>query len=199
MASSALMSELEAVNIILAAVDESPVASLELSGLKPLTDARSALTEASRLVQSIGWKFNTEYDFPVSRAVDGSITLPSGMLEVDINDECLSRVDPVQRGQRLYDAKNHTYTFAEDLKGTAVFFLGWDELPQAARHLVTVKAARILQGRYSVTDGSARFSEADEQAALVALNEHESRVGDHNMLRDSWSVASVLLNKDDIY
>jgi hypothetical protein len=100
----------------------------------------------------------------------------------------------VQRGLRLYDSLNHTYTFTQDLKGTVVFLLEWDELPQAARHYITIRASRIMQGRSSISESAYRYSQDDEQAALVALGALESRVGDHNMLRDSWSVASVLLN-----
>jgi hypothetical protein len=190
------MTELEAVNVILAAVEEAPVGSLALSGLLPLDQAKAALAEASRLVQSTGWRFNTEDDYPLTRAVDGTITLPGNMLEVDVDDQFLSRVAPVQRGARLYDAKAHSYSFTEDLKGTVVFLLEWDELPQAARHYITIRAARLLQARSSVSESAYRFSQDDEAAAMAALGNHEARVGDHNMLRDSWSVASVLYNRE---
>jgi hypothetical protein len=196
MTSTYMLSELEAVNIILQAADEAPVGSLELSGLFPLDRAKAALSEASRVIQSLGWKFNTEEDYPVTRDGTGQINLPPNMVRLDVDDSFLSSVVPVQRGTRLYDSKAHSYTFTQDLTGTAVFLLAWDELPQAARHYITIRAARILQGRSSISESTYRYSADDETAALLALNEHEAQEGDHNMLRDSWSVAGVLFNRE---
>lgn len=196
MATSALMSQLEAVNTILEAIEEAPVSSLLTSGLRPLEKAKAALTEASRVVQTTGWKFNTERDFPLVRDGSGQITLPSNVLMVDVNDE-YTDVEPVQRGLRLYDGKAHSYSFSRDLKATVVFLLEWDELPQAARYYITIKAARIAQGRSSVSDSVYRFTEADENHALLAFSDQEAQVGDHNMLRDSWSVANILQHRRD--
>ena len=196
MATSALMTQLEAVNIILESIEEAPVASLAVSGLRPLEKAKAALVEASRLVQSPGWKFNTERDYPLVRDIDGEIPLAPNVLSVDVNPE-FTEVDPVQRGLRLYDAKNRSYSFPRDLKAAVVFLLEWDELPQAARHYITLKAARTTQGRTPVGDSTYRYTEADETHALLAFSDQESTTGDHNMLRDSWSVASILQYRRD--
>lgn len=190
-----LTSELEAVNTMLEAAEEAPVASLALAGLYPLDRAKAILSETSRVVQSGGWKFNTEYEFPLTRDGAGLITLPDNAARVDVDNKH-DDVDPVQRGLRLYDSKRHTYTFARDLTATVVFILGWDELPQPARHYITIRAARTLQGRSAVSESAYRYSADDEQCALLALSDHEAEVGDHNMLRDSWSVGSVLFDRE---
>lgn len=190
-----LTSELEAINTMLEAAEEAPVASLALSGLYPLDKAKGILSETSRVVQSMGWKFNTEYGFPLNKDVNGNIPVPSNAVKVDV-DDCYTDVDPVQRGLKLYDAKNHTAVFTQNLKATVVFLLAWDDLPQPARHYITIRAARTMQGRSSVSELTYRYSEADEQAALLALSDHEADTGDHNMLRDSWSVASVLYSRE---
>lgn len=196
MATSALMTQIEAVNIILESIEEAPVSSLLVPGIRPLEKAKACLLESMRLVQTPGWKFNTEMDFPLVRTTDGTIPLADNVLSVDVNPE-FTDVDPVQRGTRLYDAKNRSYTFTRDLKATVVFLLEWDELPQAARHYITVKAARIAQGRSPVSDSTYRFTEDDETHALLAFSDQESSVGDHNMLRDSWSVAGILQHRRD--
>lgn len=196
MTSLTLTSELEAINLMLEAAEEAPVSSLALAGLYPLDKAKGILSEASRAVQSVGWKFNTEYDFPVTRDGTGNITLPGNMLKFDA--EAASDVDPVQRGLKLYDAKAHSYVFTRDIKGTATFLLAWDELPQPARYYISIRAARSMQARSSVTDSAYQYTAADEQAALLALSEHEAEVGDHNMLRDSHSVGSVLAGRHDL-
>lgn len=196
MTSLTLTSELEAVNLMLEAAEEAPVTSLALTGLYPLDKAKAILSEASRTVQSVGWKFNTEYRFPLTRAGDNTLALPGNTLRFDA--EAAHDVDPVQRGLRLYDARNHTYVFQRDIKGDIVFLLPWDELPQPARNYIAIRAARSFQGRSSVSESAYRYTAEDEQAALLALSDHEAEVGDHNMLRDSWSVGSVLAGREGL-
>jgi hypothetical protein len=192
MSTTSFTSELEAVNVLLSVADEAPVQALTVAGLLPLTQARAVLDETSRLVQSTGWKFNTEYSYPLTRQVDNTISLPANALKVDVDDEYLWATDPVQRGSRLYDAKKHSYTFDRDLKGTITFILPWDELPQPMRHYIMVRAARAFQARQMGSDAVDKFTEVDEQLAMMALSQFESDVGDANMLRDSFSVSSVL-------
>lgn len=195
MTATTLTSELEAINIMLEACDEAPVTSLVQSGIYPLDRAKGILSETSRVVQSLGWKFNTEYEFPLTRDEAGAVALAPNALRVDV-DAKHTNVDPVQRGLRLYDSKAHSYAFTQDLTATVVFLLGWDELPQPARHYINIRAARTMQGRSSVSDSTYRYSADDEQAAFLALNDHEAEVGDHNMLRDSWSVGSVVYGRE---
>jgi hypothetical protein len=196
MATSALMTELDAINVLLVSAEQAPVADLTATGLYPLDKARGILTETSRVVQSVGWKFNTEDGYPLTRQPDGTLPLPDNLLSFDTDDSFLYSVTPVQRGARMYDSKAHSYTFTVDLTGTAVFLLEWDELPQPARHYITIRAARTMQGRSSVGEATYRYSQDEEQAAMLALSSYESEVGDHNMLRDSWSVANCVADRD---
>ena len=65
----AATTELESINIMLAAIGEAPINSL--TGTLPV-DARlaqSTLTEVSKEVQSEGWSFNTEIDVTLTRDV----------------------------------------------------------------------------------------------------------------------------------
>lgn len=196
MTTTVLLSELDAINIILQAADEAPVGNLALTGLFPLDKAKGILSESSSVVQSAGWKFNTEEGFTFSRDGAGQITLAPNLLQFDPDPSYA--YEAVQRGTRLYDAKSHSYVFPSDVTGTAVFLLGWDELPQAARYFITIKAARTMQGRSSVSESTYRYTEVDEQAAHLALQSSESTVGDYNMLRDSWSCASVISMREDL-
>jgi hypothetical protein len=193
MSTTTLITELEAVNILLAATGESPVSSLSDSGLADVAEAKATLDEQSRLVQSRGWSFNTEYEYPLVPDTDGFITLPQNTLKADLG-RGFFQVDAVQRGLRLYDRKNHTYMFesGRSLTGDMVFLLGFDELPQAVRYYITVKAARVYQARVLGSDTQYKFSEAEEMSALVALNSSENDQGDYNMLTGSWSVARTL-------
>jgi hypothetical protein len=192
MSTVALTTELEAINSMLDAAGESPVSSLESSGLADVAEAKKLLDEQSRLIQSPGWAFNTEYNYPITPDTEGLISLPTNTLKVDA-DNTYWNLDVVQRGLRLYDRKNHTYSFTDTFTGTFVFLLDFSELPQAARHYIMVKAARIYQARVLGSDTLHRFSEAEEMEALVAFKDAEGDSGDHNMLSGSWSVANILV------
>lgn len=195
MTTTALTSELEAVNTILEAIDEAPVNSLALTGMYPLEKAKGILNEVSRAVQSKGYAFNTEYERTLPRDGGNQVTLAGNVLMFDAEER--SDMELVQRGLRLYDRKAGSYTLPANPKGTLVVLLDWDELPQPARHYITLRAARTAQGRSSVSESTYRYTEQDVLDAEAMLNETESSVGDHNMLRDSFSVYSVIQGRED--
>lgn len=194
MVTTALTTELEAVNTILESIDEPPVGSLALTGLYPLEKAKGILNEVSRQVQSKGWAFNTEEATTVSRAPDLTATLPANCLTFDADADH----PVVARGLRLFSTKLRSFVLPEDPVGTAVFLLPWDDLPQAARHYITLRACRTAQGRSSISESTYRYTEQDVLDAEAALGETEAVTGDHNMLTDSWSVGSVLFGREMI-
>lgn len=192
---TAFMTELEAVNMCLAAIGESPVNTITNSGLADVAAARAKLTEFSRTVQSTGWAFNTEHKFPLMRANDGTIMLPQNALKASI-DRRTSDAQVAQRGLKLYDKKNHTYIWDRDLQADVVFLMDWDELPQAARQYITICAARSFQATSFTSDTIDKLTENDELKALVALKDAEGDNGEYNMFYDSYSVAGAWMRPD---
>lgn len=193
MSNLALTSELDAINIMLDCIGESPVSSLEVSGLVDVAKAKALLTETSRAVQKLGWHFNEERNYPLMRDVNGHITLPPNALKVDTTENFdKTQLDVTQRGQQMYNRAKHTYVFDRNLKVDIVFMLPWDSLPEAARHYILIKAARIFQARQLGSDTLHRFSEQEEFDALAALKDAEGDNADYNMFSDSWSVANIL-------
>lgn len=189
-----LTSELEAINTMLDAAGESPVSTLETSGLADVAEAKAVLDETSRLIQEKGWSFNKEVDWTLVPDVDGLINLPTNTLKFDVDEtsSASNQADTVQRGLKLYDRKNHTYNFTEKIKGTIVILLPWDELPQAARHYFMVRSARIYQTRALGAESQYKFSESEEFAALTAFKHAHNTQADKNMFVGSWSVANIL-------
>lgn len=193
MSATTLLTELEAINLMLTAADEAPVQALTQPGHLPLSIAKSVLNDTSRVVQSRGWAFNTEQGFPLTRDVNGEIAVAPNVLSLDVDD--YAGMKPVQRGSRLYDRERHTYVFDRDLKGTVIFLLPWEELPQPARHYIAVKAARTLQARLQAGQTVYSMTEDDEVAALQALESYEADTADANFLTDSVDVAVTLLGR----
>jgi hypothetical protein len=188
--SLSLTSRLEAVNSMLMSIGEAPINQLDGLTLDA-SIAEATLDEVSRSVQSIGWHFNTEKEFPLTRTVDNKIPLTSDIVRVDLLTYEYINIDAVQRNGFLYDRKNHTFTFDKDLKAEVVRLLDWDDLPQPARTYIIIKATRMFQTRVVGSDTLAGQLAADELSSLVVLKEFDADTGDHTIF-DNYSVAEVL-------
>lgn len=174
------LSELEAINLMLATVGESPVSSLNNSGDLHIAMAIQFLYDDSREVQTTGYHFNYEEEYPLALNTSNELVIPSNALALDVSD-IDSRYDVVQRGSRMYDRKNHTYTFSTPLRVDIIFFLPWDDLPQPARQYIMVKAARRFQRRVQGDQAIEKFTASEEVMARAGLEEWESNVRDYNM------------------
>lgn len=173
--------ELEAVNAMLGTIGESPISTLEISGSVFTEMAKSTLHEISREVQAKGWYFNSETDYPVTPDINGEIILPLNTLSVDPTAEYWS-YDLVQRGTRMYDRGNHTYTINKTVKFNFIFFLAFEEMPENARRYVTIRAARLFQDRTIGSQEIHGFTKDDENAAYVSLEHANGDAADFNIL-----------------
>ena len=190
--SVAATTELESINIMLAAIGEAPINSL--TGTLPV-DARlaqSTLTEVNKEVQSEGWSFNTEIDVTLPRNnASKQIALSTDVLRIDPNIHQHPTIDAIQRGLKLYDRLNNRFEFDEDLICTVVYFRTFDELPEPARRYITIKAARIFVDRLVSDDGLRTYTQQDEVRARSILMETDLANGDHNVLRGDPSLTNV--------
>lgn len=185
-------SELEVINLMLSVIGESPVNTVEDTGVVDAVIARKILTQALRDVQVIGWHWNTEVEYPITPSFpEGYIYLPANTLKVDTAgvDESL---DLVQRGNRLYDRKNHTYEIKQTVRVDLVLLLPFEELPEVARQYIAIRAARQFQERTVGSETLWSFNSRDELQALANLKSAEAETLDLNVLTDSPSVAGVL-------
>lgn len=183
--------ELECINIMLAAIGEAPINSLV--GTLPV-DARiaqSTLTEVNKSVQSEGWSFNTETDVTLTRDGSNHVNLPSNVLRVDANIHQHPTIDPIQRALKLYDRQNNKYEFDEDLICTVVYFRDFNEIPEPARYYINIKAARLFVDRLVGDQALRTYNKEDETRARAILMETDLANGDHNMLRGDPSLTNV--------
>lgn len=180
--------ELQAVNIILSAVGEDPVNSL---GTDSSSRAEDVLSEVSHEIQERGWHFNSEDDYEVSIASDGSVTLPGNIAQFDLTS--YSQFDIVMRGQRLYDRKAHSFTGfgSGTLKGSVTWVLDWDELPPTARRYLTMEAAHRYQKRWFSSETLRGFTEEDLLKAKLNFEEAEALQADYTIF-DNYTVARIL-------
>ena len=188
----AATTELECINIMLAAIGEAPVNSLTGTVPVDVRMAQSTLTEVNKQVQSEGWSFNTEIDVTLTRNASNNVVLGTDVLRVNPQTHDHPSIDAIQRGLKLYDRKNNTFIFDEDLKCTVVYFRSFDELPEQARSYMTIKAARIFVDRF-VSDQSLRtYTQEDEIRARSVLMETDLSNADHNMLIGDPAISDAI-------
>jgi len=173
--------ELEAVNTILSSIGESPINSLNEQPTHDVVLAINTLKEVSTEVQTEGWNWNTEDDYPLVPNLDNEIVLPTNTVRVHFRDS-FNPLDVVLRGQRLYDRANHTYKFTETLYATITFLLPFEELPETARRYIVIRAARLFQDRAVGAVSLHDFLLQDEARARAALMAEERMQDRPNIL-----------------
>lgn len=170
--------ELMAVNAMLRAIGESPLNSLEDSGVVDAVLAQQTLEYVSRNVQERGWHWNTleGLSLPLTYP-SGEIPLPLNTLKVDTvgPDECLPSI---QRGYRLFNKKTNSFIYTKPVTVDLVEFLPFDQLPQAARTYITFQAVRKFQQDRVGSETLSKFQETDEKIAWQQLLSAESEALD---------------------
>lgn len=160
--------ELEAVNQMLATIQEAPINTLTGVGSLDAQKAIDTLAEVSRDLQTPGWNFNTEVDLPLPQdAFTGEIALPRNTLSVEAVD-FPHTLDLVQRGTKLYDRIGHTFALPQGtaVKATLVVLLAFEDLPEAARRYISIRSCRLFQKRQVGSTSLDAFTAEEEQNAL---------------------------------
>lgn len=173
--------------MLLGVIGVSPVSSL-LTG-ETNVDVEAALRSihtSSMAIQERGWDWNTdgdEADAPYFLDPDpttGEIVLPANALKCDTVGSNVT--DPVVvRGKRLYDRKLRTFAINRPVQVVIVSGLDFEDLPQAARTFVTIKAARQFAIGRSSDAATYRFTAEEEGAALAAVEAAEDQSDDRTL------------------
>ena len=184
--------KLQAVNTMLSTIGSAPVNTITGTNSADVALAVQILDETSLAVQSEGWHWNTEREVPYTPdGVTGEITVPTNALLVDVDSPDNLKVDVILRGQKLYDLKTRSHVFTEQVKATVVYALEWEELPQAARYYINIKASRIFQDRMVGSEKHHTFTLRDEVMAMSKLREYEGETADRTIF-DNYDTFRVI-------
>ena len=183
--------ELEAVNVCLANIGESPVSAITGNITVDAALARDLLRQVTREVQTHGFYWNTELNYKLIPNTAYNLALPANVLSVDTTGDDKNK-DLVARGRILYDRVKHTYTFTEPVYVDIVVALGFEELPEIARRYIAVRAARIYQERVMGNSSISNFNTSDEDMARAALLAENMEIEDNNMMTGNASVFGIL-------
>lgn len=180
------MTELEAVNVLLTTIGETPVNTLTGNLVTDVTVAQQVLNEVSREVQSEGWHFNTEQGVKLTPNSSKEIVVPPDVSRIDAK-----YTDVTIRGGKLFNLTERTFKFDNQLEVDIVYYQDFVDLPDQAKRYITVRAARIYSDRMINSETIHQMTLRDEQKALITLKEFEGDVGDYSMM-DNYSVARVM-------
>lgn len=170
------MTELEALNTMLATIGSSEITSLDNPQNADALMAKATLNLSNREVQSERWYFNVEHNFPLTPNAAGEIELPTNILSVDFLGRFGERLDIVIRNGKLYDRTRHTNKFDRTLYANIQYLLDFSDLPETAKLYITVKAARIFQDQVQGDGNAHSWTREDEELARSRLMSEDLRV-----------------------
>jgi len=139
------MTELQAVNLLLSAIGEAAVSSLETATTVEVTQAKNLLSNVNRAAQQKGWHFNTEWDVVLTRDSDNRIPLSESILSVYQPGQLMT-IRGRSGDMYAYDLDNNTFTWTKNLNNAVtITLLDFVDTPNTFRQYVTTRAARIFQ------------------------------------------------------
>lgn len=176
------VSELEAVNLCLAQIGEDSISDLEVSGVSDVATARDTLHRISREVQSQGWHFNKDTEWPLSPdPASGEVSIPANALSCDPSYVGKRYVD---RAGKFWDLANRTFNIGEVVKCDICWFFPFEELPQPARAYIAIRAARVYQRQDLGAESIDALTEDEEVRARANLDRWESEHAETNILNE---------------
>ena len=172
------MTELQAVNLLLSAIGEAAVSSLETATTVEVTQAKNLLSNVNRAAQQKGWHFNTEWDVELTRDSNDMIPLSESILSVYQPGQLMT-IRGRSGSMYAYDLDNNTFTWTKNLNNAVtITLLDFIDSPNTFRQYVTTRAARIFQEEI-IGQVSAETVNRQEEAEAYAdlLDDDAERAG----------------------
>jgi len=175
------MTELDAVNLLLAAVGEAAVSSLETATTVDVTQAKNLISNINREVQQKGWHFNTEWDVVLSLDSDSRIPLGTSVLSV-YSPTKLTTIRGRSGSSFLYDLDNNTFIWTTSINdAVTITLLDFEDIPQTARQYITTKAARVFQEEIIGQVSAETVNRQEEAEAYADLLDDEGERSGFNV------------------
>lgn len=174
------LSKLDAVNMVLRSIGKTPAARLGQGARGDTLDAEAAVAQALLEVLQEEWSFNKDDKLLLKRNQSGEIYVPENLLSFEVTHTS-EHLDIAQRGQRLYNRAESTFRFEEDVYVSASLALAFDDLPQAARWYIAVKAAFDFANTKVPGDPSLRPTAEQVREARVLLDRFDNKSRQRNL------------------
>ncbi len=181
------LSKLQAVNIVLDAIGETPVSSLT-SGLPDAEAAEAKIDELSKSVQAKGWHQNSDFKMKMTLYINGNILVADSYLRIDTTDTSRNINVSVRRNgsnNMLYNVKDQKFTFTSFVWCDIVHHLDFSDLSVELSTYIAYRAARRFQEAQMASVALDNFTMRAEMEAYAALMDAETENEDSNILTDS--------------
>lgn len=155
-----------------------------------VSTAEGILDEVCLQVQSEGWVFNTEQDYPFTPDNNGNISIPDNVLRLD--QVPWANTNVINRGGKLYDKLAHTNVFNETLYLDVVWYFDFVDLPEAFKQYIAIRAANLFAGRAVGSQEAVKYSATEESNARAACIEYETQQGDYNIFNDNAGLTEFI-------
>ena len=180
--------ELSAVNSILGAIGQSPVATLVFDNPE-ISFIYNLLRDSNVDIQNEGWHFNIEKHVQYTPdATTGKIAVGNDILKMDLTDGwSVRKYDVVKRGGYLYDKFDHTDNCGPDgLNVTTidldiVRLLSFEDLPSVFQRLIIARSSRLAATQLVVNPQLAQLLAQQEALARAACVEYDCNQGNNSM------------------
>lgn len=144
------LTELNAINEVLAAIGQAPVTTLDQTN-PDVSIIQQTLKNVSREVQSEGWHYNKEYNYKLTPQSDKTIPITDNMLQVDLSHRYHPEKDVIRRDGKLYDKwkepRTDAYKFDDDVYADIVWYFDWVDLPAPIQDYIIAKTASVASTR----------------------------------------------------
>ena len=176
-----MLTQLEAINLVLAAQGLSPATTLEGDLSKDSTTALNILDQTRKQLCLETWDFNVDPEFTLSMNVNGEIPYAASLMRFSVPGAAYIQM----KGGRLYDRAKKSYTFTSAQTGYAQFAVAWDDLPPEAQNYCACRAARVVYEQFLGTDDTRQQLFLEEQTARTQLEQRDAETAKFNMLDES--------------
>jgi len=144
--------------------------------------ALNTLREVSREIQSEGWSFNKEYDYPLTPDSNNEVVIPNNMLQVDLNSTYTQNMDrdAVNREGKLYDKTAHSFVWTDEtLYVDVIWYFDWTSIPTPIQAFIIAKSATIVSSRIIGDPNQYSMLQQKEALAQATALEYECNQGDY--------------------
>ena len=144
--------------------------------------ALNTLREVSREVQSEGWSFNKEYDYPITPDSNNEVLIPNNMLHMDLNKSYTQNMnrDSVNREGKLYDKITHSFVWTDDtLYVDVIWYFDWTSIPTVIQAFIIARAAAIVSSRIIGDPNQYQILLQKEAVTRSSALEYECNQGDY--------------------
>lgn len=179
------VTELDAINMMLMSIGQSPVSTVSATGIKDVEIALLWLHNTSREIQNHGWKFNSDKEYELAPDGNNRIVLPSNALYADPTawyDDWVWRYDESNSAMSLYNAEDQTFERTEPLEVDIVWFYEFEKTPPSFRNYCAKLAGQRFQTGSIGSELLFKFEQNEINDALLVFEREQELTADRNIL-----------------